>query len=450
MVLISFVHLWIVAPFGREASAAVLTGGRVHFLMLTLSIGLSIATTAVVARAWGANNKEEASAATTSALALTCGVAAITGLLSTMLAPQIAGFFKLDAKTSALAVAYIRPLGLVNILFAAMITVTTALRSVGDVVRPLKFSAVATVVGSVSSYVLVDGALGFPALGVAGIPLGTAFGWFVVLAWFFYFWIRRKYTLYPVRSVMFEMDRIRQLARIGTPAAMEQILIQLSFILFMGLFSVYGTAAYAAFGMGITILSICIVVGLGFGTASATLAGQRLGAGDGKGAIEAAWSTMRLALVGMVAMAIITALLRVPLAEFLSTDKQVQEYTEFFIIILALIQPLMAIEFTIGGTLRGGGDTRYPMIVTFMGMIVSRLSLGAIVVHFGGTVHFMYMILMADYAVKSCMLVIRMRKGKWLESIDSDEPPLPLQSVAGVSRESVRRHSFKTDHKREE
>lgn len=438
MVSISFAHLWIAAPFGPQMSAAVVAGGRVHFLLMAAAMALSVATTAVVARAWGGDDEAEASAATGSSLVLAVCISVILGITTFAGAPTIVAMFHLDTDTAALAVAYIRPASLLNIVFTLMMTVATAFRAIGDVIRPLWFTAIGAITSVLASYALVNGAFGIPELGIAGIPWGTATGQAVIVLWFMAHWLMRRYVLTPDFKGAIKPHRLNQLIKIGAPAALEQILIQMSFLLFMMLVSGYGTAAFAAYGIGITILSITIVVGLGFGTASATLSGQRLGAHDPDGAIRSGWAAMRLAILGMTGLAILTYAFKGPLAALLSTDEAVRAHTEYFILILALIQPLMAIEFAIGGALRGAGDTRYPLFVTFSGMIVGRLSVGFLVQYVGWPVEAMYTVIIGDYTIKATLLVLRFRRLDWREMERHPHAPIAIQSVAGLSRAPVR------------
>ena len=438
MVSISFAHLWIVAPFGREASAAVVTGGRVHFLLMAAAMALSVATTAVVARAWGAGDQDEASAATTASLTLATLIALVLGTITFISAPKIVTLFRLDPVTTKLAISYIRPASLLNVVFALMLTVATSFRAIGDVIRPLRFIAVATVISILSAYALVHGRFGLPQMGVAGIPWGTATGQALVVIWFALNWLRGHYVLTPRPKDVLSASRIRLLSHIGAPAAIEQILIQTSFLLFMMLLSSYGTAAFAAYGIGITVLSVTIVIGLGFGTASATLAGQRLGARDAEGAVASGWAATRLAVFGMTIMALVTYSFRDPIASMLSSDADVRAHTEYFVLILAIVQPLMAVEFALGGALRGAGDTRFPLIVTFAGMFVGRLTIGFIVRAMGGPIEAMYAVIIADYSIKAALLIWRFRKIDWRDLEDHPHAPLPLQSSEGISRGTVR------------
>ena len=67
-----------------------------------------------------------------------------------------------------------------------------------------------------------------------------------------------------------------------------------------------------------------------------------------------------------------------PLAEIFSSDPEVVSLTVDFIWILGAIPPIMAIEFAIGGSLRGAGDTFYPMLTVFFGLFLARLVPAAI------------------------------------------------------------------------
>ena len=75
---------------------------------------------------------------------------------------------------------------------------------------------------------------------------------------------------------------------------MEQIIFQIGITAFLILVAYYGTEAYAAYGIGVQILSFSFVIGFGFSIAGATLVGQHLGAGSRDQAKRAGWGAMRL------------------------------------------------------------------------------------------------------------------------------------------------------------
>ena len=126
----------------------------------------------------------------------------------------------------------------------------------------------------------------------------------------------------------------------------------------------YGTTAYAAYGIGIQILAFSFVIGFGFSMAGASLVGQHMGAEDNLQAKRSAWSGMRLSISFMTIFGVFIILFAEKIVGFLIDDAEVIRLTVIFIWIMGSLQPLMAIEFSLGGALRGAGDTKSPLLIT--------------------------------------------------------------------------------------
>jgi Na+-driven multidrug efflux pump len=100
-------------------------------------------------------------------------------------------------------------------------------------------------------------------------------------------------------------------------------------------------------------------------------------------------------------------------ASMMIDDPEVVRLTVVFIYILGAVQPMMAIEAALGGALRGAGDTRFPMLVTLMGLVLVRGSVAAVGAYLGLAVEWIFAALIADYVVKAAMLVLRFRSDRW-------------------------------------
>jgi putative MATE family efflux protein len=203
------------------------------------------------------------------------------------------------------------------------------------------------------------------------------------------------------------------LFKIGYPSGLEQGAIQLGFILFLWIVSFYGTAPYAAYGIGVQILSFGFVVGFGFSIAASTHVGQQLGANDPDGAEQSAWRALTLSMVIMVVLGVLIVFFAEPIARFMIDDPEVVRLTVVFIYILGAMQPLMAIEFTLGGALRGAGDTRFPLLTTITGLVIVRGGVAGVFLWLEFAVEWIFAALIVDYIVKAIMLVTRFRRGRW-------------------------------------
>jgi putative MATE family efflux protein len=345
------------------------------------------------------------------------GVCVVLALLvsvpAIVFADALAGFFPLEPETIALAATFIRWLSVFNVGFAASFVLGVALRAAGDTKTPLWVGALTNVVNVVLVYGLVYGRLGLPGLGVAGaaVASGVAFSsGALVLLWL---WVRGHVRLQPGVERGFELPRVRRLLRIGTPAALEQVVWQGGFLVFLWIVALYGTAPYAAYGIGVQILAVSFVVGFGYQIAASTLVGQQLGALDPEGASRSGLRATGLSVGTMVLLGGTIILLARPIASFMIDDPEVVRLTVFFIYVLGAVQPLMAIEFTLGGALRGAGDTRFPLFAVLTGLVGVRCLLAGVFAWLRLDVEWIYGALIVDYMVKTSMLATRFLRGRW-------------------------------------
>jgi putative MATE family efflux protein len=414
---------------GPSAVAATGIGNRFFFFQQVVLMAVTAGTAALVARAWGAGERVEAERVTRTSLWLALALALALALPSIVFADALAGIFRLDAETHALTATFIRWISASAPFLAVSFVIGTALRAAGDTLTPLGLGALTMGVNVLALYALVFGAFGLPALGVAGAAIASdvalAVGALATLA----LWLRGRLVVGvgPAGGDL-EPERMRRLLRIGTPAGLEQAAFQLGFTAFIWIVALYGNAANAAYQIGVQILSFSFLVGFGFSIAASTLVGQNLGAGDPLGAERSGWRAMWLAVGVMVVFGTLIIVLAEPIARLLIDDDEVVRLAVVFIRILGSVQALMAIEFTLGGALRGAGDTRFPLFVVLAGMVVMRLGTAVTLRRLGFGIEWIYAALIADYVVKGAMLVWRYRSGRWKSVLDR-EPERALAPI---------------------
>jgi len=411
--MVGLVDIKIVASLGSSAVAAVTTGHRIFWVLQAVMIAITAGTTALVARAWGAKNRDEAERVTRASLWLCMGVAGAMTLPAFFFADQLAGIFELDDATVADAASFIRVMSLFNVAFAMSMVIGSALRAAGDTLTPLWIGLGTNVVNVFLVYGLVFGQFGLPAMGVRGAALATGLsllsGSMVSLG----LWWGGKLRIPRGSGVALTRKRVRQLIRIGYPAGLEQAAMQVGFIVFLWIVSLYGTAPYAAYGIGVQILSFSFVVGIGFNIAASTHVGQKLGAGDPEGAEQSGWRAMRLAVLTMAILSGLIVMTAESIASFIIDDPEVVRLTVVFIYVLGAAQPLMAIDFTVGGALRGAGDTRFPLITTIAGLVVVRGCVAGLLAVLDFGVEWVFCALLFDYCVKSSLMSWRFRRRAW-------------------------------------
>lgn len=413
MSVVGIVGIKVVGVLGTEAVAAVTTGHRIFFVSQGVLMALTAGTTAMVARAWGAGERDEAGRVTRASVILGSSLAVALAIPCILFADELVGIFKLDPVTLASAADFIRWISLFNVAFALMMVIGSALRAAGDTITPLWIGALTNVVNVYLLYGMVFGRYGFPDLGVRGAALasGVAFAIGAVIS--LVMWLKGWMVVGVGSGRALTKKRVRQLIRIAVPAGAEQFVLQVGFVAFLYIVAFYGAAPYAAYGIGVQLLSLSFVIGFGFAIAASTLVGQRLGALDPEGAARSGWRAMWLSVGAMTVIGALIIATAETTAAMMIEDPEVIRLTVVFIYILGAVQPLMAMEFALGGALRGAGDTRFPMYTTLTGLVLVRGSVAAVGAYLGLSVEWIYAALIVDYIVKATLLAWRFRQDQW-------------------------------------
>jgi putative MATE family efflux protein len=419
--MVAMIQTKFVGGLGAPAVAAVGAGQRVFFALQALLMAIGVGTTALVARSWGANQRDEASRITSSSLMLGGLVGLILMIFGMVFSHKIAEIFGLDESTTQLASRNIFWLSTFIIGFAIDIILSSALRAAGNAWTPLLFGLAVNLVNLPLLYVFILGNFGAPRMGASGAPFAGGLSFVLCGAVLVTLWVRQKLTIKFIPGDIFNLARYRRLLHIGYPVALEQIVLQFGFFLFLSLIGrYYGTESFAAYNVGVNMLNAAMVVGAGFSIAGATLVGQHLGAGDVEGAARSGWRACGMAVAAMSVIGLIIAFNAPALAHFfLGSDQIAVQRTTEFTYIMAAMLPLLGVDMAIGGSLRGAGDTRFPLMTSFLGLIGVRCALAATFASFHLPVIWVYSSIIGDYMLKGSLLIWRFRSGRWKHALSN-------------------------------
>tara|TARA_A100001388_G_scaffold126535_1_gene93676 strand:- start:1421 stop:2788 length:1368 start_codon:yes stop_codon:yes gene_type:complete len=412
---VGVVALKAVGSLGTDAVAAVGTGGRIFFVIQSIMMAISTGTTALVARAYGAKRYQEASQVLYDSMLISMFLSFISIFIIWVAGEDLLGLFGLELEAKQLALDYLKVLILFSPTFGVSIIFGAAVRAAGDVKTPLFMGLIQNIINIFLLIGLVNGRYGFPELGVVGaayaggisFAIGSVLGLFV--------WVTKIITIPLPKLNSFSFSRFRELIRVSTPAGLEQGVFQLGLLLYFWIISLYGNAPIAAYNVGINILMLSFMVGQGFTVAGATLTGQFLGAENPKEAKRSGWRSAGLTMVSMGILGILLALASRPIAGFFVDDPEVIRLTVLFVWLLGIMQPLMALEFALGGALRGAGDTKSPLYIVSISLVFFRLTFAGFFAWFGFSIEYIFGSLIIDYVVKAILFTYRFESGRWIK-----------------------------------
>ena len=417
----SIAAIKVVGDLGPDAIAAAVTGQRVTFILQAVLTGVLAGSTALIARNWGANKKLEAGIFFSRTVQLVTFLALISAVLIWKFAEPLVIFFGLKDEALNLSTQYLKSIAPFYIGYGCGLGLITALRAIGDVKTPLIIGVIMNLFAIFFMLVLVNGWLGFPKYGVVGAALGNGVSFVIGAALLIVFWLSNQLQVKYSSIFDFDIKRVKEIFEVGLPAALEQVIFQIGITAFLILVAFYGTEAYAAYGIGVQILSFSIVIGFGFSIAGATLVGQHLGAKNEEQAKRAGWGAMRLSIISMTFFGVLITIFAEPLARYMIDNDEVVRLTVIFIWLLGSMQPLMAIEFSLGGALRGAGDTKTPLAITLTCLLFIRVFLAMIFFLLDARVEVIFSTLVADYVVKGFLYVARFRSDRWMNVLKTRE-----------------------------
>ena len=417
----SIAAIKVVGDLGPDAIAAAVTGQRVTFILQAVLTGVLAGSTALIARNWGANEKLEAGIFFSRTVQLVTFLALISAVLIWKFAEPLVIFFGLKDEALILSTQYLKSIAPFYIGYGCGLGLITALRAIGDVKTPLIIGVIMNLFAIFFMLVLVNGWLGFPKYGVVGAALGNGVSFVIGAALLIVFWLSNQLQVRYSSIFNFDIKRVKEIFEVGLPAALEQVIFQIGITAFLILVAFYGTEAYAAYGIGVQILSFSIVIGFGFSIAGATLVGQHLGAKNEEQAKRAGWGAMRLSIISMTFFGVLITIFAEPLARYMIDNDEVVRLTVILIWLLGSMQPLMAIEFSLGGALRGAGDTKTPLAITLTCLLFIRVFLAMIFFLLDARVEVIFSTLVADYVVKGFLYVARFRSDRWMNALKTRE-----------------------------
>jgi len=205
-----------------------------------------------------------------------------------------------------------------------------------------------------------------------------------------------------------------RLLKIGLPSMVEQIFMSGGMLLYGIIAISLGTVVYATQRITFQIISISFMPGMGFAMASTAIVGQYLGAERVDCAERASSYAVRMAVIWMSALGLAAAVFGNQVMRLFTADPEMIRLGARALIVIALSQPFQAVGQVLAGSLRGAGDTRFPMWATFLGIWLIRLPLGYL---FGPVLGWglsgIYISNVLDGAVRALANWLRHRAGSW-------------------------------------
>ncbi len=305
-----FVDMGIVGNVVGEAGlVAVGNASTIVFIISSIAIGLMSGCAVAVGERVGARDERGQRRAFVASLGVALlGAAAIT-VAGTVLARPIFLLMNVPDASLAQTIAYLEVTSLGAVGLFLLNAACAFLRAQGDSSAPLAIMAFSAVANVILDFILIAGI----GLGVVGAAVATvsAQGAGAVFA----LWLARRKYASACGLLRFSRDArergeaaARTVLRVGIPAAVQQAVINLSYVFVTAWLNSYGPTIAAASGVGLKISTIAGLPCWGIGQAVSAAVSQSVGAGSPKRAVAFAKSGCLMAIAVTVVNQIVVQL----------------------------------------------------------------------------------------------------------------------------------------------
>ena len=409
----TFLIGWLRNPAGL---AAVALGSMFIHITESVFAALSISAVAMVARAWGAEKYEQGRRVGGQAITLAVMVALVVIALMWPNAEALMNLMGAEPEVVHLGSMYIRVILVTSVLGFPLRVLSGIMRGSGDTRTPMYITGIMNVWNVAAAYALVFGPGPFPSLGVLGAGIATASARVVGggLALYVVFAGRRTVHIEPRRVLQWDWGIVKEMIRLALPAAGEVLIIRAGSMAFTRIVSSLGTVPLAAHEIAVTVESLSFMPGFGFSVASTTMVGQSLGAKRPDLAEKSIRTSLKFALAIMGMVSLLFAFFGRQLVAIFGATPEVLDLAGLAVQLAALEQVSIAVQMVLGGSLRGAGDTRSPMVVSMIGTLFFRITtVYLFTIVFGWGLAGVWLGTAVDWAGRATLMYWMYRRGRW-------------------------------------
>ncbi|MEM1185521.1 MAG: MATE family efflux transporter [Planctomycetota bacterium] len=384
---------WLASQMGVAEADAIAGASYIMWFMGLVIMALGVGATAMISRAVGASRMAAANAVLGQCVVLALVLGSVVGVGVALSAGWIAGLLNMGDAASEAFRSYMLIISMGVPSAALLFVLVACARGAGDSVRPLQAMAVRNVVNIVVSWALsgidltiadaetgvartiLANPFGFD-LGIAGIAIGTVAGDIAGAAIVFWMAFRGSWGIKVLRRRLKpHWVTVKRLVRLGVPNFLETFGMWIGNFVVIVFVGWMGAGLLGAHMIAIRIEALSFLPGFAMGLAAATLAGQYLGAQRPDLARRAILVCAVIASAIMGGLGVLFIVMPETLTGLISSQEIHLERTPELLVICGIVQIPFALSIVMRQAMRGAGDVKIAMVLTWTSTYLIRLPL---------------------------------------------------------------------------
>ena len=405
--------IWV-GRLGPDAIAGVGVSGIAVMLAQSGLMGLFQGLRSMVARYIGAGEEEKANHVAQQAIVVGVVASVVLALIGIFFAEGILRLVGVQPEVVSESADYLRIqfIGMTAMSFRMM--AESVMQASGDAMTPMKIAVAFRLLHVVVSPVLIFGLWIFPKMGVNGAAvtnvvsqsLGTALGFWILL---------KGHSRLRISFKNFHIDPgvLWRVVRIGFPASVMGMQMNMGQFLLMFLVAPFGTLAVAAHTLNQRIEMIMFMPAWGVGMAAGVLAGQNLGARQPDRAVKSGWIGTAIVEGFAIICSIAILIWAETFVHVFSSNSELVGIAGTFLRIAVAGYIVTGFIGVLQQCISGAGDTLVPMSVSLLAMWLIQLPLAYFLSRGDLGVYGIRWAIVASSAANAIAYTTYFRMGRW-------------------------------------
>lgn len=411
--LIMALDMKMVSSLGPSAISSVGVGTAGMYALIPALIAVATGTTALLSRAYGADNKLDGKKAFAQSFFIAVPLGIILTIIFLIFSEQIINLVG-NAKDMNLSDAILyQNMTVIGFPFLGVSIATFyAFRAMGENKIPMIGNTLALILKVILNFLLVY----LLKWGIFGAALSTTLTrlFSAIFSIYLVFWSKKNWISLKLKDLKFDYFTSKRILKVGIPAAVEQLGLRIGMLIFEMMVISLGNLSYAAHKIALTAESISFNLGFAFSFAASALVGQELGKGSSQKALKNGYICTIIAMIVMSTFGLLFFIIPQFLVSLFTKDKDVIELATMALKIVSICQPFSGASMVLAGALRGAGDTKSVLLITYLGIFLIRipityLFLDVLNLGLAGA----WIVMTIDLAIRSSLAFYIFRRGKW-------------------------------------
>ena len=362
--LFAIVDVFWVSRLGKDAVAAVGLTESLMTILYTVALGISMATTAIVARRIGEKDPDSAAVTAVQSIGLGVVVSAVVGVAGVLLSRRLLAWMGAAPAVVETGAGYTAWILGSSVTVLLLFLINAVFRGAGDAVAAMRALWLGNGVNILLDPCFIFGWGPFPEMGVTGAAVATAIGRGVGVCYQVWVLTRRGRRVRVGKAhLRLARDVLRRLLRLSLTGMLQFLVATASWIGLVRIIALSGSAALAGYTIALRIIVFAILPAWGMSNAVATLVGQNLGAAKPHRAEKAVWVTGFYNMIFLAGVTVVFLVFAEPLVRLFTKDPAVIPYAADCLRLVSYGYVFYAYGMVMVQAFNGAGDTTTPTII---------------------------------------------------------------------------------------